>query len=616
MTHKNKSFSCFHKRFIRVTGNTLKNTFKHPANCGFTLLELLIVVLVIAVLVAVAVPLYKHAVLKSRFSTIMPVVKNVADAQEVYYLGNNYYAESMDLLDITPPAPQEVILSVSTGQQYEGYNYVMARHVGVPNAHYVIYQDKSANFPAERHCEASKTDPQTLWLCSKGLNGTRISGSLTPDYQTYVLEGQGKGTSYSVATMIAGVSCDASENSGNKSCTVDNTSSTEYVTKTVCTDKTNSNTCTYHIYNRDAKHWECPASNSNLVDGVCVPTAKGTYARQYDEDGNRVELQCDTYNTNADVCNKWAERTYDPTSTKVRADQRDCLQWDSNGLCTEYKQNTGYDSFGTLTSPSSFDKSLETRTGNDVNWDYAGHTTNWAQLNCAEISNDGICTSYKDGWYDTVVWNENKKGTFAERVQCSKVTPQGECETVSQYQTIAATYTDSNKVETLIYRACLAKDAAGNCTSYKQNDRNANYQESYGYDAKGNQTSYVRYRCNALDSATECTTYATSLFWDKTYNASNKMLSQVQLGCTSYDSNNNCVQRSSDTNTYNTYAANGTTQTSQITTKCNTYTGLECTGGWTVTTIPYVNGKADNNHKVTNSHCVTVDMATGVCLDE
>ncbi|MBP5404329.1 MAG: prepilin-type N-terminal cleavage/methylation domain-containing protein, partial [Elusimicrobiaceae bacterium] len=42
-------------------------------NKGFTLLELLIAVIIIAVLVLVAWPQYKHAVLKSRYSALLPV---------------------------------------------------------------------------------------------------------------------------------------------------------------------------------------------------------------------------------------------------------------------------------------------------------------------------------------------------------------------------------------------------------------------------------------------------------------------------------------------------------------------------------------------------------------
>ena len=58
------------------------------------------VVLIIGILVAVAVPQYKKAVYKSRYATLKNLVKSMVVAQEVYYLANGQYATSFEELDI------------------------------------------------------------------------------------------------------------------------------------------------------------------------------------------------------------------------------------------------------------------------------------------------------------------------------------------------------------------------------------------------------------------------------------------------------------------------------------------------------------------------------------
>ena len=76
-----------------------QNKFKK----GFTLLELLVVVLIIGILAGIALPQYQKAVAKTELTRVISYVKPIAEAQERYFLTNGKYSNSFSDLDVDVP---------------------------------------------------------------------------------------------------------------------------------------------------------------------------------------------------------------------------------------------------------------------------------------------------------------------------------------------------------------------------------------------------------------------------------------------------------------------------------------------------------------------------------
>ncbi len=72
-------------------------------NQAFTLIEILVVVLIIGILAAIAVPQYQLAVGKSKLATIKDKTRAIAEAEELYYLQNGTYTDNPTELDVDFP---------------------------------------------------------------------------------------------------------------------------------------------------------------------------------------------------------------------------------------------------------------------------------------------------------------------------------------------------------------------------------------------------------------------------------------------------------------------------------------------------------------------------------
>lgn len=118
---------------------------------GFTLIEMLVMVLIIGILAAMELPQYQAAVARARYAQNIILVKAVYDAQQRYYMANNRYAEHFEGLDIQLPAGGTVYHDANgkEGMQYKKFyirlNYTNAVYLAqnVPNGvmAYYMYLD-------------------------------------------------------------------------------------------------------------------------------------------------------------------------------------------------------------------------------------------------------------------------------------------------------------------------------------------------------------------------------------------------------------------------------------------------------------------------------------------
>lgn len=80
---------------------------------GFTLIEMLIVLVIVALLSAVAYPSYRNSVMKSRRSAAQAVLSDVAQRQQQYLMDARSFTTSLTDLKVAVPADVSTFYTVS-----------------------------------------------------------------------------------------------------------------------------------------------------------------------------------------------------------------------------------------------------------------------------------------------------------------------------------------------------------------------------------------------------------------------------------------------------------------------------------------------------------------------
>jgi len=74
-----------------------------PTQVGFSLIELLIVVVIVSALIGIGVPGYRQYVQRANRSDATAALLRIAAAQERFYLQNNRYARDVGEMNAAPP---------------------------------------------------------------------------------------------------------------------------------------------------------------------------------------------------------------------------------------------------------------------------------------------------------------------------------------------------------------------------------------------------------------------------------------------------------------------------------------------------------------------------------
>lgn len=360
---------------------------------GFTLVELLMVVLIIGILTAMAVPVYQRAVDHSRYSALMPVSKAMANAEEVFYLGNGSYTETFNDLSVDVPADiQDSVASLDKDTRLvlnaaSTHQNIRATKDSL-DSRYVIYFNYSPHFPGDVHCEALTKSARAKALC-QSLGGTELGTA--GSYTTYLLEGNGLGTLVAVPKKVLSTGGDCGKNYGSNTASCNRTTYEDgsYMEHRISKGAGAQYYNTEYLYDADG----------NLIRTITKDYWGGFSVTEYDPvSGQSIESVSYGYNNrtgweNTEDFSSWSG--YDENGERVRVVQYGTdYSVSKDGEWLEYLKDrfqgfykdpyTGEDYTGGL-------RVYDYNDGTSINFDKDGNIVSYTT---------SVSTPTGEGWYD------------------------------------------------------------------------------------------------------------------------------------------------------------------------------------------------------------------------
>ena len=147
---------------------------------AFTLIEVLVVVLIIGILAAVALPQYQKAVLNAHLTQLQILHRAYTTAQQVYYLANGIYADNLDELDISIPeyTADKQLSCYMSGNYSTCILYNQSKPIASLRE---VINSKSSTCC----CAYYSTNYIATSWCQKLVNSTNVFSSATDHYRCY-----------------------------------------------------------------------------------------------------------------------------------------------------------------------------------------------------------------------------------------------------------------------------------------------------------------------------------------------------------------------------------------------------------------------------------------------